>query len=164
MYWFFFFFFFSNCICTIATERGYSGILDYYVVRYLWFGISNARRICNWSLQNIPQIFSWFGIPLRWRHNEWDGVSNHQPHDCSLNRLSGRRSKKTSKPRVTGLCAGNSPHKWPVTRKPFPFDDVFMHYEVQIPVCVTTFVAALPPTRQTCRVACQTYRPEFCND
>ena len=48
-------------------------------------------------------------IALRWRHNEWDGVSNHQPHDCLLNRLSGRRSKKTSKPRVTGLCAGNSP-------------------------------------------------------
>ena len=48
-------------------------------------------------------------ISLRWRHNEWDGVSNHQPHDCLFNRLSGRRSKKTSKPCVTGLCTGNSP-------------------------------------------------------
>ena len=47
--------------------------------------------------------------PLGWRHNERDGVSNHQPHDCLLNRLFGRRSKKTSKLRVTGLCAGNSP-------------------------------------------------------
>ena len=47
--------------------------------------------------------------PLRWRHNGYDGVSNHQPHHCLLNRLFGRRSKKTSKPRVTGLCAGNSP-------------------------------------------------------
>ena len=46
---------------------------------------------------------------LRWRHNELDGVSDHQPHDCLLNRLFGRRSKKTSKLRVTGLCAGNSP-------------------------------------------------------
>ena len=27
---------------------------------------------------------------------------------CLLNRSFGRRSKKTSKPRVTGLCAGNS--------------------------------------------------------
>ena len=47
-----------------------------------------------------------------------------------LNRLFGCRSKKTSKLRVTGLCAGNSPvnspHKWPVTRKMFPFDDVIM--------------------------------------
>ena len=46
---------------------------------------------------------------LHWRHNEHDGVSNHQPHDCLLNRLFGRRSKKISKLRVTGLCAGNSP-------------------------------------------------------
>ena len=46
---------------------------------------------------------------LRWRHNELDGVSDHQPHDCLLNRLFGRRSKKTSKLHVTGLCAGNSP-------------------------------------------------------
>ena len=38
-----------------------------------------------------------------------DGVSNHQPHHCLLNRLFGRRSKKTSKLRVTGLCMGNSP-------------------------------------------------------
>ena len=34
---------------------------------------------------------------------------NHQPHSCLLNRLFRRRSKKTSKLRVTGLCAGNSP-------------------------------------------------------
>ena len=46
---------------------------------------------------------------LRWRHNERDSVSNHQPHDCLLNRLFRRKSKKTSKLRVTGLCVGNSP-------------------------------------------------------
>ena len=49
------------------------------------------------------------GIALRWRHNGCDGVSNHQPHDCLLNRLFRHRSKKISKLRVTGLCAGNSP-------------------------------------------------------
>ena len=48
-------------------------------------------------------------IPLQWRHNGRDSVSNHQPHDCLLNRLFRRRSKKTSKLRVTGLFAGNSP-------------------------------------------------------
>ena len=46
---------------------------------------------------------------LQWRNNEHDSVSNHQPHVCLLNRLFGRRSKKTSKLRVTGLCVGNSP-------------------------------------------------------
>ena len=69
---------------------------------------------------------------LYWGHNGCDGVSNQQPQDCLLNRLFRRRSKKTSKLRVTGLCVGNSPvadefsHKWPVTRKMFPFNDVIM--------------------------------------
>ena len=58
-------------------------------------------------------------MSLQWRHN---GISNHQPHDCLLNRLFMRRSKKTSKFRVTGLCAGNSP----VTHRMFPFDGVIM--------------------------------------
>ena len=34
--------------------------------------------------------------------------SNRQPHDCLLNHLFRRRSGKTSKLRVTGLCEGNS--------------------------------------------------------
>ena len=43
---------------------------------------------------------------------------------------SGADQQKMSKLRITGLCAGNSPvnapHKGPVTRKMFPFDDVIM--------------------------------------
>ena len=46
---------------------------------------------------------------LHWRHNEPDGVSNYQPRECLLNCLFMCRSKKTSKLRVTGLCAENSP-------------------------------------------------------
>ena len=46
---------------------------------------------------------------LQRRHNGHDGIWNHQPHDCLLNRLFRRRSKKISKLCVTGLCAGNSP-------------------------------------------------------
>ena len=70
--------------------------------------------------------------PLQWRHIDHDGVWNHQPHGCLLNCLFRRRSKKTPKLRVTGLCVGNSPgpvnspHKEPVTQKMFPFDDVLM--------------------------------------
>ena len=57
----------------------------------------------------IQPTWTRFASPLQWRHNGRDGVSNHQPHDCLLNRLFRCRSKKTSKLRVTGLCAGNSP-------------------------------------------------------
>ena len=45
---------------------------------------------------------------LQWRHNGRDCVSNHQPRDFLPKRLFRRRSNKTSKLRVTGLCAGNS--------------------------------------------------------
>ena len=85
------------------------------------------------GLCSILYTWKWILIvSLQWRHNEVDSVSNHQPHGCLLNRLFRRRSKKTSKLRVTGLCVGNSPgpvnspHKGPVTRKMFPFDDVIM--------------------------------------
>ena len=46
---------------------------------------------------------------LQWRHNERHGVSNHRGLHSLLNCWFRRRSKKTLKLRVTGLCAGNSP-------------------------------------------------------
>ena len=47
-------------------------------------------------------------LTLQWSHNECDGVSNHCHLDCLLGRLFRRRSKKTSKLLVTGLCEGNA--------------------------------------------------------
>ena len=78
---------------------------------------------------------------LQWRHNDPDGVSNHQPHDCILNRLFRRRSKKSSKLRVTGLCMGNSsvagefPAQRSVTRKLSPFHNVIMTHQLYL-ACV----------------------------
>ena len=77
-------------------------------------------------------------VTLHWQQKGHVGVSNHQPHGYLLSRLFRRRSKKTSKLRVTGLCMWNSPgpvnspHKGPVTRKMFPFDDVIMNTELDI--------------------------------
>ena len=60
--------------------------------------------------QNVAEILhGGCKFTLRWRHNGYDDVSNHQLHHCLPNRLVRRRSKKTLKLRVTGLCAGNSP-------------------------------------------------------
>ena len=74
---------------------------------YKTFATTHARinQLVAVVLPFIPHPRS----PLRWRHNDHAGVSNHQPHGCLLNRLFRRKSKKTSKLRVTGLCAGNSP-------------------------------------------------------
>ena len=62
------------------------------------------------SVINLRRSRFIMGSPtLQWRHNERDGFSNHQLHGCLLNRSFRRKSKKTSKLRVTGLCVGNSP-------------------------------------------------------
>ena len=69
---------------------------------------------------------------LQWRHNERDGVSNHWRLHCLLNSWFRRRSKKSSKLRVTGLGAGTSPvtGEFPAQKasnaENVPFDDVIM--------------------------------------
>ena len=104
----------------------------------LWITNSDKLMFCiNHSIEYRNILYRVISTPtvsiiLYWRHNDHDGVSNHQPLGCLLNRLFRRRSKKPSKLRVTGLCVGkspgpvNSPHKGPVTRKMFTFDDVIM--------------------------------------
>ena len=102
---------------------------------------------------------------LHWCHNDHDGVSNHQPQECLLNRLFRRRSKKASKLRVTGLCVGNSPgpvnspHKGPVTRKMFPFDDVIMGPKYKKTALITFMICVIsihsyhkPPQLISCAV------------
>ena len=61
----------------------------------------------------MAAFMHWPPGALQWRHNGHDGVSNHQPHHCLLNRLFGCRSKKTSELCVTGLCVGEfTGHRW----------------------------------------------------
>ena len=59
--------------------------------------------------------------PLLWRQNGYGSVSNHQPHDCLLNRYADadhrRHQSSASLAFVRGIHRWpvNSPHKWPVT-------------------------------------------------
>ena len=63
------------------------------------------------------------GFPLQLGHNERDGVSNHQPHDCLLSRFSGAGQRKHQSSASLGFVRGihrwpvNSPHKGLITRK-----------------------------------------------
>ena len=117
----------------------FDGILYHFHVQT----VANAFVICLYKDGFVRFFFNktcqtwWWWWPLmrmtlHWRHNERDDVSNHQPHDCLLNRLFRCRSKKTPKLCVTGLYAGTSPwpmtstHKWSATREMFSFDDVIM--------------------------------------
>ena len=96
----------TNHILILDLTHGFSGLnKDNYKTR---------QEICKFwdSVQLILDVW-WQAVShlctLQWRHNGRSGVSNHQPHDCLLNRLFRHRSKKTSKIRVTGLCARNLP-------------------------------------------------------
>ena len=83
---------------------------------------------------HVTYLPIFFSTPLQKRHNEHDGVSNYQPHECLLNHLFRRRSKKTSKLPTLAFERGihrwpvNSLHKGPVPQKMLPFDDVIMHW------------------------------------
>ena len=72
-------------------------------------------------------------ISLRWRHNERDGVSNHQHVIVYSTIYSGAEQREHQSYASLAYVPGihrwpvNSPHKRPVTRKMFPFDDVIMY-------------------------------------
>ena len=87
-------------MCTQEHKRSWWYVFLIYVFLTEYYSLRNEfQHVCKRGLVDT----------LQWRHNGHDSVSNHQPHDCLLNRLFSRRSKKTSKLRVTSLCAGNSP-------------------------------------------------------
>ena len=95
-------------------------ISPYGVIRAQWVKPPLFRVLYMW--------YVYLPLSLQWRHNERDGVSNHQPHDCLLNRYSGADQQSfASLAFVMGIHQWpvNSPHKGLVTaRKIFPFDDV----------------------------------------
>ena len=81
------------------------------------------------------QWYLYWQSELQWRHHGRDGVSNHQSRDRLLSHLIRLRSKKISVSLafVRGIHRWpvNSPHKWPVTRNMFLFDDVTMRENVR---------------------------------
>ena len=82
--------------------------------RYLRHGWIITSHIIVWYIIIYPcdrylLLALKSSYPLQWCHNGCDRVLNHWHLDCLLNRLFRRRSKKTSKLCVTGLCEGNPP-------------------------------------------------------
>ena len=108
----------------------------------MWTTIIMCHLYINLNIKPSQSITNKL-LTLHWSHNDHGGVSNYQSQGCLLNCLFRRRSKKTSKLRVTGLCAGNSqgpvnsPHKAPVTWKMVPFDEVIMKFHsISREVCI----------------------------
>ena len=72
---------------------------------FIYMASCHSNRITT-EIHN--QMLGFLSLTLQWCHNGRDSVSSHQSHECLLKRLFRRRSRKTSKLRVTGLCVGNS--------------------------------------------------------
>ena len=86
------------------------GGVEIYPVKYVYGYVVP----CFVAFMSYFSRFIWSPFSLQWHHNEHDGASNHQPHDCLLNRLFMHRSKKTSMLRVTGFVRGIQ--RWPAQK------------------------------------------------
>ena len=96
-------------VCQKQLSRGRTNnyipqiLWDVFTCPWHWYLLLAHPSLYEMSIHTIaPQYSPHYSGAIM-------GVSNQQPHDCLLNRLFRRRSKKTSKLRVTDLCVGNSP-------------------------------------------------------
>ena len=86
-------------IVSIISSSSTTFIIIVFIIMIIFITIIFIGTIVDIWLSSASQC------PLQWRHNECDGVSHHQPHDCLLSLL----FNKNIKLRLTGLCGGNSP-------------------------------------------------------
>ena len=91
--------------------RGHATKIDAYIIfsQPVSINCTPTRSISNKRSTHVNCLIE-REHTIQWRHNGRYGVSNHQPHDCLLNRLCMRRSIKENvkTPRHWPLC-GNSP-------------------------------------------------------
>ena len=67
-----------------SKEFPHGWLITFCIPILVWIINTYACHKCNAGCTN-----AWSS--LKWRHNRRDGVSNHQPHECLLNRLFRRR-------------------------------------------------------------------------
>ena len=125
------------------------GAENAFLSHFFLLGLEESKS-CRWYLLEIEStgiyvvvngnMFLssgwWWCMALRslqWRHNDYGGVSNHQPHGCLLNRVffQAQIKENIKDPRHWPLCGeftgtGEFPPQRPVTRKMVPLDDVIM--------------------------------------
>ena len=80
-------------------------MLAWWTLLFGWFILpgQHLQTCCNLSAATRIKMVERIYGSLRWRRNGHGGVSNHQPHDCLLNRLFRRRSNIKA-PRHWPLC------------------------------------------------------------
>ena len=106
----------------------------------IWVGVGSTLKRAKGANPFLEPIliYCWLDLwnklkSVKWRHNEHNGVSNHQPHDCLLIPFIQDADQRKHQSSVwLAFVRGihrwpvNSLHKGPITRKMFPFDDIAM--------------------------------------
>ena len=105
-------------------------VFPYFLI-YSMTGFGPCMPFGLWFIADMTYIskslmYSDFGLPWQWRHNDGDGVSNHQPFIQGVDQR--KHQSSVSLAFVSGIHRWpvNSPHKGPETRKMFPFHNVII--------------------------------------
>ena len=106
-----------------------------------WLGtdkvtIHYLNQWCSSLLSHIEltMVLTRFSYVITLRHNEHNGVTNHQHLNCLCNSLFGSDQRKHQSSASLAFERGihwwlvDSPPKGPVMRKMFPFDDIIMFW------------------------------------
>ena len=71
----------------LTRSKGRVTTLVLFLNRFQRFGATVQAVLMAVQSQSSSTQCLALHISLQWRHNGRDGVSNHQPHDCLLNRF-----------------------------------------------------------------------------
>ena len=118
---------------TTESKRFKTVPFSWYLNSGLWFlFISGTDEIVVPFSKYIGLGYNRNHTTFQWRYNQHDYVSIHRRLDFYSNLCSGADQRKHQSSASMAFVRGihqwpvNSPHKGPVTRKMFPFDDVIM--------------------------------------
>ena len=124
------------CACTDNIYRYISLANCFSMIHYLLvqMALNLVLNIC-YSCHITAIYWNSFDGTLWGCHNRHDGVSNHQPPIVYSTIYSDADRRKHQSSASLAFVRGNHwgpvnfPHKWSVTRKMLPFDDVIMKYQ-----------------------------------
>ena len=76
-----------KCMNFSVFKKGRASIMDANLYVHITNGTANITIILYIIYCALTQCIQFSSYSLQWRHNRYDGVSNHQPNHCLLNRL-----------------------------------------------------------------------------
>ena len=104
----------------------------------IWINVEQNICICIWKIQIFVFVFVFDktnltpALPDIYRYYRYKQFDNRYGFSISIGNTKRKHQSSMSLAFVRGihLCQVNSPHKGPVTRKMFLFDDVIMEWKV----------------------------------